>query len=160
MNDFRSRPKDKYIQEADWQKLYTLTEHWKSDLQFYNDDLKFLHHLIDKYLMWISKKENLDMVREIEVGLLEMDNRCRALMNRVNKHLHHLGELIDNPFKYDSHKFRAEHELLEDDLTTFVSAFRRQRKELFKITDYIIDNQEMVRQLELNPKTKNYEKST
>ena len=80
MNHFRNRPKGSYIYEADWQKLYTLTEHWKSDLQFYNDDLKFLHHLIDKYFMWISKKENIDMVREIEVGLLEMDNQSSTLL--------------------------------------------------------------------------------
>ncbi len=145
MNDFRSRPKDKYIQEADWQKLYTLTEHWKSDLQFYNDDLKFLHHLIDRYFMWISKKESIDMVREIEVGLLEMDNRCGALLNRINKHLHHLAELIDNPFAYDSHQFRKEHEQLEDDLTEFVKNFRKNRKEVFTITEYVIDGEEMVR---------------
>lgn len=151
MSDFRSRLKDNYIQEADWQKLYALTEHWKSDLQFYNDDLKFLHHLIDKYFMWISKKENIDMVREIEVGLLEMDNQCGALLNRINKHLHHLAELIDNPFAYDSHKFRTEHVQLEDGLTAYVIAFRKQRKELFRITDYIIDNEEMVRQLEFTP---------
>src|SRR5665811_322155 len=68
MSDFRSRPKDQYIHEADWQQLYVLTEHWKSDLSFYEGDLKFLHHLIDKYFMWISKKEHIDMVREIEMN--------------------------------------------------------------------------------------------
>jgi len=99
-SDFRNRPKGSYIHEADWQQLYTSTEHWKSNLQFYNDDLKFLHHLIDKYFMWISKKGNIDMVREIEVGLLEMDNQCGALLKQVNKHLHHLAELIDNPLAY------------------------------------------------------------
>jgi len=145
MSDFRSRPKDNYIQEADWQKLYTLTENWKSDLEFYNDDLKFLHHLIDKYFMWISKKENIDMVREIELGLLEMDNRCGALLNRANKHLHHLAELIDNPFAYDSHKFRTEHQQLEDYLIKFVKDFRKNRKEVFTITEHVIDGEEMVR---------------
>ncbi len=145
MNDFGNRPKGNYILEADWQQLYTITEDWQSDLQFYNDDLKFLHHLIDRYFMWISKKESIDMVREIEVGLLEMDNRCGALLNRINKHLHHLAELIDNPFAYDSHQFRKEHEQLEDDLTEFVKNFRKNRKEVFTITEYVIDGEEMVR---------------
>ena len=127
MTDFRNRPKGNYIHETDWQQLYSLTEHWKSDLQFYNDDLKILHHLIEKYFMWISKKENIDMVREIEVGLLEIDNKCGKLLNRVNKHLHHLTELIDSPFTYDSNEFRTEHEQLEDDLTHFVKRFREKR---------------------------------
>ncbi len=53
MSSFRSRPKDRYIEEGDWQPLYVLTEHWKSDLSFYAEDLKFLAHLIDNYFMWI-----------------------------------------------------------------------------------------------------------
>lgn len=139
MNDFRYKPKDNYSYEDDWQKLFTLTEHWKSDIQFYKDDLRFLHHLIGKYFMWISEEENIDMVREIEVGLLEMDKKCCALEDRVNKHLHHLSELIDNPFAYDSHLFRGEHERLENDLSLFVKDFRKNRKEVFKITEYVMD---------------------
>ena len=49
MKDFRIRPKDNYINEASWEQLYVLTEHWKSDLVFYHKDLRFLHLLIDKY---------------------------------------------------------------------------------------------------------------
>ncbi len=149
MSDFRNRPKASYIHEADWQLLYVLTEHWKSDLLFYNDDLKFLHHLIVKYFIWMSKKENIDMVREIEVELLEMDKRCGTLLDRANEHLHHLAELIDNPFAYDSHKFRTEHEQLEDDLAKFVKHFRKNRKEVFTITEHVIDGEELVRKLNL-----------
>ena len=60
MKNFRIRPKDNYINEASWEQLYVLTEHWKSDLVFYHKDLRFLHLLIDKYFMWISNKENID----------------------------------------------------------------------------------------------------
>ncbi|MFK5973327.1 MAG: hypothetical protein QM485_08600 [Flavobacteriaceae bacterium] len=62
MNDFRKRPKDNFIQETNCQELYVLTNHWKSDLLFYKDDLIFLHHLIDKYFIWITKKDNLTKV--------------------------------------------------------------------------------------------------
>ncbi len=152
MNAFRNRPKDNYIQEADWQQLFVLTEHWKSDLSFYADDLKFLQPLIDKYFLWISKKENIDKVEDIEINLLKVEKQCALLLNRTNKHLHHLAELIDNPFAYDSHKFRAEHELLEDELTQFVKDFRKNRKEVFAITKHIIEGEELVRQLNIIPK--------
>ena len=147
MSNFRNRPKDQYIHEADWQQLYVLTEQWKSDLSFYNDDLKFLHHLIDKYFMWISKKEHIDMVREIEVGLLKIDDQCGTLLQRATKHLHHLAELIDNPFAYDSHKFRREQEQLENDIATFVKDFRSNRKEVFTVTDYLMDAEQFVKQV-------------
>lgn len=152
MSDFINRPKDDYIQEADWQKLYALTEHWKSGFLFYKDDLRFLHHLIDRYFLWISKKENIDMVSEIELNLLKVDKQCTSLLERTNNHLHHLAELIDDPYKYDSHRFRTEQELLEEEHTQFVKDFRENRKEVFAITEYIIDGEELVRQLNILPK--------
>lgn len=149
MNEFRNRPKDDYILEADWSKLYVLTEHWKSDLLFYKDDLTFLHHLIDKYFLYLSKRENIDRVQEIEVNLLKVDKQCASLLEKTTKHLMHLAELMDNPFAYDSHKFREEHANLEDRLAQFVKDFRKNRKEVFTITEHIIDGEELVRQLNL-----------
>ncbi|TYB79512.1 hypothetical protein [Bizionia myxarmorum] len=152
MNDFRYRPKDNYIQEATWEQLYVLTEHWKSDILFYKDDLRFLHHLIDKYFMWISKKENIDMVSAIEVGLIEMDKKCVSLLESLDKHLHHLAELIDDPFIFVADTFRVEHEGLEDNLSQFLKDFRKNRKEVFAITEHIIDGEEMLRQLNVTSK--------
>lgn len=146
MSNFRNRPVDNYINEANWQQLYLLTKHWKSDLLFYKDDLRFLHRLIKKYLLWISKKENVDLVKEIEISLLIVDKQCTGLLEKTTSHLHHLTELIENPFAYDSHKFRSEHAALEDSLAHFVKDFRKNRKEIFSITEYIIDGEQLVKQ--------------
>lgn len=89
------------------------------------------------------------MVREIGVGLLEMENESSILLEKVNKHLQHLAELIENPIANDSQTFRAEHEKLEDDLSNFVKAFRKDRKEVFTITEYIIDGEEIAPRLNL-----------
>ena len=89
------------------------------------------------------------MVREIEIGLLEMDNQSSTLLQRAIKHLHHLAELIDDPFAYDSHKFRTEHEQLDYDFVHFVEDFRKNRKEVFTITEHLINKEEMVRRLNL-----------
>ena len=130
MKDFRIRPKDNYINEASWEQLYVLTEHWKSDLVFYHKDLRFLHLLIDKYFMWISNKENIDMVYDIEMNLLEVDKQCALLLAKVNSQLHHLAELVD------------------DEMADFVKVFRNNRKEIFKVTEYMIDKEKMVQQLD------------
>lgn len=143
MEKLRQRPKDNFTWEAAWQQLYVLTEHWKSDLEFYRDDLKFLQHLIDKYFIWIAQKENLDEVREIASGLLETRGNCDVLLKRISKHLSHLANLIDDPFKYDSHQFRSEHEKLEDDIAVFVKTFRENRKETFAITEHVIEKEKL-----------------
>lgn len=138
MNNFRNRPKGNFMFEADWQNLFLLTEQWKKDLLFYQDDSKFLHHLIDKYFIHIPKREDIDELEEIEEGIMKIDTACIDLLKRTNKHLTHLGDLIDDPFKYDSHQFRTEHELLEDDIAKFITDYREHRKNTFKVTEKVI----------------------
>ena len=143
MSEFRVRPKDNYIHEADWQKLYVLTEHWKSDLEFYMLDLEFLEHIIDKYFIWMTNKVDIDKVREIESILVETIRNCDQLKKRTIKHLSHLAGLIDDPFKYDSHVFRNKHEQLENDIASFVKSFRKSRKDIYRVTEYVLDREQL-----------------
>ena len=96
MNDFRKRPKGKYIQNANWNELYVLTEHWKSDLNFYKDDLRFLKFLINKYFIWLTKEENVKEVKSIEKSLHDTEVICNNLVEKVKKHLIQLGDLSEN----------------------------------------------------------------
>ena len=138
MENFRYRPKGDFTWEAEWQQLYILTEHWQADLQYYKDDLDFLYHLIDKYFLTLAKKESLDEMKEITTGLSGELKECDTLINKTAKHLIHLSELIDDPFKYDSHQFRNEHEELENEIAAFVKKFRKNKKETFAITEQAI----------------------
>ncbi|MGB5370037.1 MAG: hypothetical protein WBN18_06370 [Flavobacteriaceae bacterium] len=143
MNEYRIRPKDSYVKESKWQELYILTAHWKSDLLFYKDDLKFLHHLLDKYFIWITKTENLKAVQTIGQNILEDTLACDKLLDRLDKHLTQLARLIDNPSKFNTKVFRDEHEELEDEIAGFVKSVRENRKELFTLTEYVVDSERL-----------------
>jgi hypothetical protein len=148
MNEYRLRPKDTYLQNSKWQELYVLTEHWKSDLLFYKDDLKFLHHLLDKYFIWITKTENLKAVQAIGQNILEDTLACGKLLDRLDKHLAQLARLIDDATKFNTKVFRAEHEELEDEIATFIKSVRLNRKELFKLTEFVVDSERLEHLLE------------
>ncbi len=148
MSDLRARPKANFIQETDWQELYVLTNHWKSDLLFYKDDLKFMHHLIDKYFIWITKKGNLKDVQKVGTAILADSKACDDLIKRIEEHLSHLASLIDEPFKNDSGIFRDVHQELEDDITIFTKAVRKNRKQLFEVTERVLDDEQLVQLLE------------
>ena len=143
MSEFRIRPIDNYIHEADWQKLYVLTEHWKSDLEFYLHDLQFLAHVIDKYFIWMTNEDDIHHVQKVKSILAKSTRNCEQLKNRTAKHLSHLADLIDDPFKYDSHVFRNEHEQLENDIASFVKLFRKNRKDVYRITEYVLDSEKL-----------------
>jgi len=131
------------IGEVNWQELYILTDHWKSDLNFYKDDLRFLHHLIDKYIIWITKDDNLNMVNDIKKNLFEIRKKSMDLMKEVTTHLGNLGLMVENPVQSSNPQFIEDHEALEDKISKFVKLFRSNRKEVFNITEYIIDSEEL-----------------
>ncbi len=141
-NDFKSTQQNN-IREINWQELYILTDHWKSDLDFYKDDLRFLHHLIDKYIIWITKDDNLNMVKDIEKNLFEIKKKSMNLMKELSIHLGNLRLMVENPVQSSNPQFLKDHEVLEEKVSNFVKLFRSNRKEVFKITEYIIDSEEL-----------------
>jgi len=143
MNTQKNDTELDFLKDGPWNELYILTEHWRSDLQFYHDDLRFLHHLIDKYFMWIAKSENLDLVKELKKGLFNLNTNCNDLLEKVKKHRNQLGYLVEDPNKGDAGIIKTEHEHLEEEFANFVKSFRQNRKEVFAITEYVIDSEEL-----------------
>ncbi|PZX94942.1 hypothetical protein DOS84_05175 [Flavobacterium aquariorum] len=141
MENFSLRPKGDFTWTAKYRELYILTEHWLSDLKFYKEDLHFLYHLVDKYFISLINKENLEEMRNLSSGLSETSINCDRLLEKTSKHLTHLAELIDDPFKYDSHKFRSEHEELENEISFFVKKFRKIKKETFTDMEPVIQKE-------------------
>ena len=140
MEDFQSIPRDNYIMKADWKQLYALTEHWHSDLIFHRDEIKFLYHMVNKYIMWLTRYEEVEMVRKIRSRLGEVRRECLELVEQVEIHLRHLSDLMENPFAHDSQALRNEHGELEEALASFAKHFRLVKKETFKITESLMDS--------------------
>ncbi len=141
MNSTDKQEAYKNLENQSWEELYVLTEHWISDLEFYKDDLKFLHHLVDKYFIWITKSENLEMVKELIVQIRELENLCVHMLDEIIEHKNLLGSQSRQP---DPDKLKvsfSKHELLETAISTFVKNFRANRKEVFRITEYIMDSE-------------------
>ncbi|MCG9971669.1 hypothetical protein [Christiangramia crocea] len=137
---FRSRPKDDYILETNWEELYVLTRHWVSNLEFYKDDLKFFRHLIDKYFIWINEKEHQVKAESIRNGVIKLTRQSNDLIKETLKHLGHIKDIMEDPFTHDSQRFREEHQGLEDKISEFIKSCRTQRRELFSITEHIVEN--------------------
>lgn len=140
MSDKKQLDDIDFLKNGPWDELYVVSEHWKSDLEFYRDDLRFLHNLIDKYLLWITKSENLDMVRELKVGLQEMNTRVEDLLAKVSQHRIQLGYMVEDPNRTDAGIIKTEHEHLEEEIAFLVKSFRANRKEVFTITEHIMDS--------------------
>lgn len=145
MNRYGDRPMRNYMNESSWEKLYASTQLWKSDLEFFKEDLRFLENHIDKYFIWMKQRENVGRVREIELNTLMVDRQCTDLLNKMSTHLFQIGRHIQNCEVETSQLFRTEHGHLKDSIAAFVKSFKENRKEVFKTTEWIADSEQLIK---------------
>ncbi|MBT8280140.1 MAG: hypothetical protein KJO16_01080 [Muriicola sp.] len=136
-------PKPGKERKTNWQELYVLVNHWKSDLEFYKDDIRFLQQLIEKYIIWITKKENMDRVAGIRKKEHDLALSCDKLHNKTKDHLGSIADFIDGKATISEDEFLTMHGKLEKSLSEFVKDFRESRKEVFKVTEYVMDSEEL-----------------
>ncbi|QBA63635.1 hypothetical protein [Muriicola soli] len=129
--------------KINWQELYVLVNHWKSDLEFYKDDIRFLQQLIEKYIIWITKKENMDRVAGIRKKEHDLALNCDKLHKNMNEHLGLIANFMDGKATIAKTEFLILHGKLEESLSGFVKDFRESRKEVFKVTEYVMDSEEL-----------------
>lgn len=131
------------VSSDQWGEMYILTEHWESDLKFYRDDLRFLHHLVDKYFIWITKSENLELVRELMLQVLQLEKDCKQLLDNVQAHKTELSKFSTDNHGQSIEEAVEHHRDLRTSISNFVKSFRTNRTEVFRITEYIIDSEEL-----------------
>ncbi len=136
-----------FLTNGPWYELYVISKNWQSDIAFYRDDVRFLFHLIDKYFLWLTRPENLKIVQELQNNLHQLEIKCKDLLNKLGKHTIQLGYLIENPNKSDAGIILTEHEHLEEEIAAITKLFRKNRTEVFAITEYIIDSAELASKL-------------
>jgi hypothetical protein len=126
-----------YLQSAEWQELHVLTSHWQSDMAFFEDELRFIDVLLDKYFNALIDPENMDSTKSIAAKLSNLKSSREMMTSRIAEHLHHIKALMTNSASQDAEAFREEHARLHDELTDFVKTFRAVKRDIFELTERI-----------------------
>lgn len=143
MTALRIRPNNDFLYTANWQEIYTLTKHWKSDIEFYAYELNFLKNLTNTYFIWLNEDKNIIKVEKLIKTLKDLDKECNSLLEGIQKHLEHISALLENAFIYDEHTFRDEHAVLEEKLVTFNKTFKEVKKLVFESTEEVLNSEKL-----------------
>ncbi|MDG1730370.1 MAG: hypothetical protein P8K68_08690 [Algibacter sp.] len=131
MYNLRKRPKGNYIQNASWEALYLLLENWKTDLEFYFFDIKFLNNLVENHFSELLACQNLDELRELQMEVFELQNQCEYILACIQNNRESIIDIINNNFPDDTSKFRVEIQHLEDNIEVFIDNERELRRNIF-----------------------------
>ncbi|MGC1205531.1 MAG: hypothetical protein WA839_11680 [Flavobacteriaceae bacterium] len=141
MNNLRKRPKGNYLQNASWEALYLLLENWKTDLEFYLFDIKFLNNLVEKHFSELLACQNLDELRELQIEVFELQNQCEYILKCVQNNLDYIANIINKKFIYDTSEFRMENEHLEDNIQEFITNKRELRRTVFSMIKEVFESE-------------------
>ena len=139
--ELKAKADRSYLANSSWQDLYARTEHWKSDIEFYRDESRFLRTLIDKYFIWLIKDGNIAKVQSLSNELSKTVLLKKEVYNKITKHLMHIEELMENPFSHDENKVKDEHLIIEDEFAEFVKKFKLLKREIFATTEHVIEDE-------------------
>ncbi len=138
MNTYRHRPKGSFTEDASWEELYRLTKTWQTDIEFYQDDSRFLQQLLDKYFIWLIEKDSYQMVSNLQNNLLKITSKCEDLLKKIEVHLEKLAGMVEHPSIKESRVLRMEHGHLEDEIHDFEAFFRGSRKSIFTMVESVV----------------------
>ena len=124
-----------------WQMLYILTEHWQSDLAFFEDELRFFRSLVDKYFFSLIDEETIAKTRLLVAGLSSLEKRRASLERKIQEHLKHLANFLENPFPYNAKHFRDEHARLEVVVAAYLKNFRQTKKDIFGFVEHVMESE-------------------
>jgi hypothetical protein len=141
MKNYRIKPTADYIKVANWDKLYILLEHWRSDIEFYLFDIQFIETLIEYHFTELLEYENLDELRELQLEIFQLKNQCEYMQQRIDLNLENIVKIIDKKYKHSVKNFRIENEQLEDDIIEFIKNERETKQILFSMIKDVIENE-------------------
>ena len=130
-------------EETLWGSFHVVAERWMSDLIFFNDEIRFLRRLIDRFFIWQVKEQNIETTRMLASNLAKMEKRKFTIEQKVRTHFAHLKNAFENPFSHNGQAYLDEHAELEDEMVQFVKEFRIMKRNVFKVTEYVLESEKL-----------------
>lgn len=127
------------LEKIDSEELYKFAKEWKSDLEFFRDDLQFLSNLIENYFVWIVEKGNVDDIRVLNDALNDLKRKCRVLLKRLAKYMGQLAKSMETISTSSILYLNEEHRQLKKDMEKLTKTFREVKKDVFVIAEHAVD---------------------
>ncbi len=125
---------------------YKIAEQWKSDLEFYNDEVHFLASLVDKNFVYLIDEKEFPNTTKITNRLKETINVCQELLRSTLDYMVTVGSILEKDAA-DSVQ-DVGHVKLEIKIAAFENSFKSLKREIFSMSKVIMKHEKMKRLLQ------------
>ena len=124
-------------------KLYGLHESsvaWINELEFMNDEQKFLEHLLSTHFLDLSAEKLYETTRKLIRKLQEVENMGVELTQEIQIHNKKIAAVLEGDDKIREKDLINGHDMIQKDFESYVLKFRYVKKKIFGIIKEIMVN--------------------
>lgn len=124
-------------------KLYGLHESsvsWINELEFMNDEQKFLEHLLSTHFLDLSAEKLYETTRKLIRKLKEVENFGVELTKEIQFHNKKIAEVLEGDENIREKDLINGHHTIQKDFESYVLKFRYVKKKIFGIIKEIMIN--------------------
>lgn len=126
-----------------WEPKYSIVKTWESELAFYTDELNFFKSLINRFFVWLIRKENILNLQHLMAEIKQSEKKNNDLLDKVRNHKLHIEHLIQNIFTHNEDQFVTEHIELEKALKDHFIDIKQLKSSLFLNTEEVISSEKL-----------------
>ena len=124
-------------------KLYVLHESsvsWINELEFMNDEQKFLEHLLSTHFLDLSAEKLYETTRKLIRKLKEVENLGVELTQEIQIHNKQIASVLEGDDNIREKDLINGHDMIQKDFESYVLKFRYVKKKIFGIIKEIMIN--------------------
>jgi hypothetical protein len=125
-------------------QMYARTEHWISDYVFFEDEIKFLINLLDRYFVGLilSDSTKLEVLKQTAMKLMELDKERESIAKENHETLTYIAKLLKNQTVFDPAEFHETYSDIENEHVGFLKRYRAIKKEMYDLSKQLNGNTE------------------
>ena len=132
-------------QKKDWDSLEKNKEHlhsdsvfWKSEINFIQDEIRFLEHLLSSNYIDYLEDGLFKKIEAPVVNLTKQKKISKALIKIIVEHEAILSNLIDNKSAQSNKHFQVTHKKIKKEVGQFIDQFKQLKATIFFIVERVM----------------------
>ena len=130
---------------TDFSQSYIKAEHWKSDCEFYRDELNFLSSLINKYFIFLINGDELSKIQDLAVRITRTKQREEDLVKDIIDFMTGIKTNMTEVNKVYFKEINEAEANLEEQMNDFIHVFKELKSDVFQITEKMLENDKVKR---------------
>ncbi|SFS65842.1 hypothetical protein SAMN04487906_1168 [Zhouia amylolytica] len=129
----------KYLEWKGVEEMHHDATRWMSELQFLENEHRFLEDLLGTYFLKLSSEKYYDEGKSIAQELSVVGDQIKPYIDEVRSHNNELEVLIDGVDQpFEEKEVKATHRMLHDKIVHFISQFNELKLKLYVVIQEIM----------------------